>query len=155
MKGSHPRPVDRCPFVLGHSISQVTSFMQLGMLWILMTWPNGNIFLITGPLCGEFTGRQWIPLIKARAFLFGCFGSHKLFYSLWRYLSRNYLCTDLDKSSWTFFLGAYFTLLCCTKTYHNLTRYFTTTLVLMFWMSQAYAIASCISAHFCDVAYAL
>ena len=33
MKGSHPRPADLCPFVLGHSISQVTSFMQLGMLW--------------------------------------------------------------------------------------------------------------------------
>ena len=33
MKGSHPRPADQCPFVLGHSISQVTSFMQLGMLW--------------------------------------------------------------------------------------------------------------------------
>ena len=33
MKGSHPRPADRCPFVLSHSISQVTSFMQLGMLW--------------------------------------------------------------------------------------------------------------------------
>ena len=33
MKGSHPRPADRCPFVLGHSISQVMSFMQLGMLW--------------------------------------------------------------------------------------------------------------------------
>ena len=33
MKGSHPRPADRCPFVLGHSIIQVTSFMQLGMLW--------------------------------------------------------------------------------------------------------------------------
>ena len=32
MKGSHPRPADRCPFVLGHSLSQVTSFMQLGML---------------------------------------------------------------------------------------------------------------------------
>ena len=33
MKGSHPRPADRCPFVLRHSISQVTSFMQLDMLW--------------------------------------------------------------------------------------------------------------------------
>ena len=32
MKSSHPRPADRCPFVLRHSISQVTSFMQLGML---------------------------------------------------------------------------------------------------------------------------
>ena len=34
MKGSHPRAADRCPFVLGHSLSQVTSFMQLGMLWV-------------------------------------------------------------------------------------------------------------------------
>ena len=33
MKGSHSRAADRCPFVLGHSLSQVTSFMQLGMLW--------------------------------------------------------------------------------------------------------------------------
>ena len=64
-------------------------------------------------------------------------------------------CTDLAKSSWTFFSGAYFTILCCTETYHNFTTYFTTTLVLMFWISQAYAIASCISAYFCDVAYAL
>ena len=28
-----PRPADRCPFVFRHSISQVTSFMQLRMLW--------------------------------------------------------------------------------------------------------------------------
>ena len=43
MKGSHPRPADRCPFVLGHSISQVTSFMQLGMLCNgnLHTWKDG------------------------------------------------------------------------------------------------------------------
>ena len=33
MKGSHSRVADRCPFVLRHSLSQVTSFMQLGMLW--------------------------------------------------------------------------------------------------------------------------
>ena len=31
MKGSHPRPADPCPFVLRHSISQVTSFMKLEM----------------------------------------------------------------------------------------------------------------------------
>ena len=40
MKGSHPRPADRCPFVLRHSISQVTSFMQLGMLWIMCLKPD-------------------------------------------------------------------------------------------------------------------
>ena len=33
MKGSHPRAADRCPFVLRHSLSQVSSFMHLGMLW--------------------------------------------------------------------------------------------------------------------------
>ena len=33
MKGSHSRAADRCPFVPRHSLSQVTSFMQLGMLW--------------------------------------------------------------------------------------------------------------------------
>ena len=32
MKGSHSRAADRCPFVLRHSLSQVSSFMQLGML---------------------------------------------------------------------------------------------------------------------------
>ena len=38
MKGNHPRPADRCPFVLRHSISQVTSFMQLGMLCKRKIW---------------------------------------------------------------------------------------------------------------------
>ena len=32
---------------------------------VFMTPSNGNIFRITGPLCGEFTGHQWIPLTKA------------------------------------------------------------------------------------------
>ena len=31
----------------------------------MMTSSNGNIFRVTGPLCGEFTGYQWIPLTKA------------------------------------------------------------------------------------------
>ena len=31
----------------------------------IMTSSNGNIFLVTGPLWGEFTGHQWIPLTKA------------------------------------------------------------------------------------------
>ena len=30
-----------------------------------VTSSNGNIFRITGLLCGEFTGQQWIPRIKA------------------------------------------------------------------------------------------
>ena len=32
---------------------------------IMMTSSNGNIFRITVPLWGEFTGHRWIPLIKA------------------------------------------------------------------------------------------
>ena len=31
----------------------------------MMTSSNGNIFWITGLLCGEFTCNRWIPLIKA------------------------------------------------------------------------------------------
>ena len=31
----------------------------------MMTSLNGNIFRVTGPLCGEFTGYRWIPLTKA------------------------------------------------------------------------------------------
>ena len=32
----------------------------------MMTSSNGNIFRVTGPLCGEFTGHRWIPHTKAR-----------------------------------------------------------------------------------------
>ena len=31
----------------------------------MMTSSNGNIFRVTGPLCGEFTSHRWIPLTKA------------------------------------------------------------------------------------------
>ena len=41
-------------------------------MWLLTThimmtsWSsNGNIFRVTGPLCGESTGHRWIPLTKA------------------------------------------------------------------------------------------
>ena len=30
----------------------------------MMTSSNGNIFRVTGHLCGEFTGHRWIPLTK-------------------------------------------------------------------------------------------
>ena len=32
---------------------------------IMMTSSNGNIFRVTGPLCGDFTGPRWIPRTKA------------------------------------------------------------------------------------------
>ena len=31
----------------------------------MMTSSNGNIFRVTGPLCGEVSGHRWIPLTKA------------------------------------------------------------------------------------------
>ena len=33
----------------------------------------GNIFRVTGPLCGEFTGHRWIPLTKASDAELWCF----------------------------------------------------------------------------------
>ena len=32
---------------------------------VMMTSSNGNIFRVTGHLCGEFTGPRWIPRTKA------------------------------------------------------------------------------------------
>ena len=32
---------------------------------LMMTSSNGNIFSVTGHLCGEFTGHRWIPRTKA------------------------------------------------------------------------------------------
>ena len=31
----------------------------------MMTSPNGNIFRVNSPLCGEVTGHRWIPLREA------------------------------------------------------------------------------------------
>ena len=39
----------------------------------MMTSSNGNIFLVTGPLWGEFTGHRWIPLTKASDAELWCF----------------------------------------------------------------------------------
>ena len=33
----------------------------MGLYLNMMTSSNGNIFRVTGPLCGEFTGPRWIP----------------------------------------------------------------------------------------------
>ena len=39
----------------------------------MMTSPNGNIFRVTGHLCGEFTGPRWIPHTKASDAELWCF----------------------------------------------------------------------------------
>ena len=40
---------------------------------VMVTSSNGNIFRVTGPLCGEFTGGRWIPRAKASDAELWCF----------------------------------------------------------------------------------
>ena len=40
---------------------------------IMMTSWNGNVFRVTGLLCGEFTGHRWIPLTNASDAELWCF----------------------------------------------------------------------------------
>ena len=39
----------------------------------MMTASNGNIFRVTVPFCGEFTGHPWIPHTKASGAELWCF----------------------------------------------------------------------------------
>ena len=43
------------------------SLYRILAIVFMVTSSNGNIFRVTGPLCGEFTGHQWIPRTKASA----------------------------------------------------------------------------------------
>ena len=55
----------------------------------MMTSSNGNIFRVTGPLCGEFTGQRWIPLTEASDAEHWCF--------LWSGWSNNREAGDLRR----------------------------------------------------------
>ena len=46
--------------------TQIQEIMILEKFKNMMTSSNGNIFRVTGPLCGEFTGHRWIPHTKAQ-----------------------------------------------------------------------------------------
>ena len=50
-----------------------TCYITHSMDPFMKTWYNGNIFLVSGPLCGEFTGHRWIPLTKDSGVLSGYF----------------------------------------------------------------------------------
>ena len=45
--------------------SYVKSSIRYFYTFHMMTSSNGNIFRVTGHLCGEFTGLRWIPRTKA------------------------------------------------------------------------------------------
>ena len=49
-----------------------------GMEQHMMTSSNGNIFRVTGHLCGEFTGPRWIPHTKASDAELWCFFALRL-----------------------------------------------------------------------------
>ena len=42
-----------------------TGLHRHGTCTCMITSSNGNLFRVTYPLCGEFTGHQWILIIKA------------------------------------------------------------------------------------------
>ena len=42
-----------------------TQFTSIAHAQLMITSSKGNVFRITGPLCGKFTGHRWIPLTKA------------------------------------------------------------------------------------------
>ena len=45
-------------------MTYMTSHALRAFVSSMMTAPNGNIYRVTGPLCGEFSGHRWIPLTK-------------------------------------------------------------------------------------------
>ena len=62
--------------IINSPIYNMSSYVQvIAWQWqgIMMTSSNRNIFRVTGPLCGEFTGHQWIPLTKASDAELWCF----------------------------------------------------------------------------------
>ena len=62
---------------LNHNLTRTTQFCMLlpdsRHTTIMMTSSNGNIFRVTGPLCGEFTGYRWNPRTKASDAELWCF----------------------------------------------------------------------------------
>ena len=51
----------------------VTKRRMQRFLLDIMTLSHGNMFCVTGPLCGEFTSHWWIPLTKANNTELWCF----------------------------------------------------------------------------------
>ena len=52
---------------------QYANTKQITLIYHMMTSSNGNIFRVTGPSCGEFTGHRRIPLTKASGAELWCF----------------------------------------------------------------------------------
>ena len=55
------------------TVQQAMLSRHLSVRLDMMTSSNGNIFRVTGHLCGEFTGPRWIPRTKASNAELWCF----------------------------------------------------------------------------------
>ena len=64
--------VNEAPVKFQHDTIQTQDF-GIARYSDMMTSSNGNIFRVSGPLCGEFTGHRWIPLTKASDAEHWCF----------------------------------------------------------------------------------
>ena len=53
--------------------SFVSALSRMPKTWLMMTSSDGNIFRVTGHLCGEFTGHRWITRTKASDEELWCF----------------------------------------------------------------------------------
>ena len=67
----HCRIWDWCIVGVVHRSTLLEDPMSVSL--IMMTSSNGNIFRVTGHLCGEFTGPQWISHAKASDAELWCF----------------------------------------------------------------------------------
>ena len=60
-----------CPYVpLVSTMFWLLGLKELSHHHDVVKW---NIFGVTGPLCGEFTGRRWFPLTQASGAELWCF----------------------------------------------------------------------------------
>ena len=100
----------KCMFIMRHFqqplmniLSATNTFSLINVftrycryLLIMMTSSDGNIFRVTGLLCGEFTGHRWIPHTKASDAELWCFLSTRQLSKQW----RRWWYETLLRSSW-------------------------------------------------------
>ena len=74
-------------------------FIEICIMWctwksghVMMTSSNGNIFRVTGHLCGEFTGPRWIPRTKASDAELRCAFNKRLSKQSWGWWFETPLC---------------------------------------------------------------
>ena len=65
--------ISRVPFQYKDRLIRCRDSYHNMLVFIMMTSSNGNIFRVTGHLCGEFTGPRWIPRTKASDAELWCF----------------------------------------------------------------------------------